>query len=189
MVIMTKVSSPILGTQVQGRITINVMTVMDVVSILAANPKLSQDPLNPTPIGHGFIWMVSDDARGWSTNGDPANIQLNAHVGDTLSFFCSGVTDNSETAAFIYQIAGGVPVLNPSTVNIMTLQRAAQPTAPTGYPAALNKASFASCDAKVAQVGTAQNFWMRAALFTLDPTGEQQVLAGYVGWDPTVVVA
>lgn len=186
---MTKVSSPILGNQVQGRITINVMTVMDVASILAAHPSLSQDPLNPTAINHSFIWMVSDDSRGWTTNGDPANIQLNAHVGDTLSFFCSGVNDNSETAAFIYQITGGTPVVNPSTVNIITLQKAAQPTAPTGYPAALTKASFSSCDAKVAQAGTAQNFWMRAALFALDPTGEQQVLVGYVAWDPTLVVA
>jgi len=188
-IIMARFSSPIIGTSVQGRITINVMTVMDVNTILAQhNNSVSKDPNNPTPIGHSYIWMVSDDPRGWSTNGDPANISLKANVGDSLSFFCSGMNDNSETAAFIYQIAGGSPVINPSSVNVITLSHAAQPTAPTGYPFASGPVSFSSCDAKISKAGTAQNFWMRAALFVLADDGETQKLAGYVAWDPTVVV-
>ncbi len=41
----------------------------------------------------------------------------------------------------------------------------------------------------VGSQGTAQNFWACAALFTVDDNNENQVLAGYVTWDPTVVVA
>ncbi|QNM96855.1 inclusion body family protein [Chitinimonas koreensis] len=184
---MAKVSTALSATS--QHLTINVMTTMDVDAIIAQYGSLSSQPTAPTPIGHQNIWMVSDDPRGWSTNGDPANISLNAHVGDTLSFFCSSMSDNSDSAAFIYQISGGGAVLNPSTVNVITLQQAAQPTAPNAYPFEGVRESFSSCDAKVAQQGTAQNFWVSAALFTLDDSGERQVLAGYVSWDPTVVVS
>lgn len=176
-----------------SRITINVMTVMDVVAIMKKYSNLSMDPTNPTPIGHDFIYMVSDDSRGWSwpTPGgkpDMGNISLTAIPGDTLSFFCSSMPANSDSAAFIYKINGGAPVLNPSSVNIIKLSGAAQPTPPQGYPFANSTVSFSSCDAKVQQAGTAANFWAYAALFTLAADGETQALAGYVGWDPTVTV-
>jgi hypothetical protein len=164
------------------------MTVMSVDQIIARYGNLSKDPNSPTSIGHDYIWMVSDDPRGWSTNGDPANIKLNANVGDWLSFWCASVTDNSDTAAFVIRIWGGAPVLNPSSVNVITRQHAAQPTAPTAYPFGSALESYSSCDAKVSQKGTAQNFWVVAALFTLASDGETQTLAGYVQWDPTVVV-
>jgi nematocidal protein AidA len=185
---MAKVSTPIKHNAASSHITINVMTVIGVDAIIAANPNLSKDATKPTPIGHANIWMVSDDPRGWSTNGDPANISLKANVGDTLSFYTASMVDNSDSAAFIYQLNGGAPVLNPSVVNIITLQGAAQPTAPNGYPFQPAKESFSSCDAKVSRQGTAQNFWACAALFTTDNSGENQILAGYVTWDPTVVV-
>lgn len=183
---MTTVSTPLLA-QASG-ITINVMTLMDVGAILRAYPNPSKDPTKPTAIGHSNIWMVSDDPRGWVFGSDPANITLNANVGDWLSFYCSSTDDNSDYAAFIYQIAGGTPVLNPSSVNVITRTGAAQPTAPNGYPFKNAPVSYSSCDAKVSQQGTAKNFWAYAALFQLGADGETQNLAGYVGWDPTVVV-
>lgn len=72
---------------------------------------------------------------------------------------------------------------------MITLQGAAQPTAPNGYPFKNVPESFSRCDAVVGSQGTAQNFWACAALFTVDDNNENQVLAGYVTWDPTVVVA
>ncbi|GLQ99868.1 inclusion body family protein [Dyella mobilis] len=185
---MAKVSTAIKPGLVSTHETINVTASMNVDAIIKANPNLSQDPKSPTPIGHDGIWMVSDDPRGWTTNGDPANISLRANVGDLISFFTVSTSCNSDSAAFIYQLTGGTPVLNPSTVNVITLQQAAQPTAPNGYPFQGAKVSFASCDAKVSSQGTAQNFWCCAALFQTDNTGEKQVLKGYVTWDPTVIV-
>ncbi|MGO4158676.1 inclusion body family protein [Cupriavidus sp. YAF13] len=170
-------------------ITINVMTTMNVEAIIAANGSLSQNPTSPTSIGHGNIYMVSDDPRGWSTGGDPGNISLNAHVNDTLSFYCSSTSGNSDSAAFIYSLSGGGSVLNNPVVNVITLQGAAQPTSPNGYPFKFVPESFSRCDTLVASKGTAQNFWACAALFTVDDDNENQVLAGYVTWDPTVVVA
>ncbi len=177
-------------TLVATHITINTIAVMDVPAILneVVGP-LSMDPGHPTPISHKFIYMSSDDQRGWSTpNGDTANITLNANVGDTISFYGTSMDGNSSNAAFIYAAAGGPPVLNASTVNVTALDGAAQPTSPNGYPFINRTASFSSCDVKVAKKGTAQNFWLYAALFTTDDTGENQVLMGYVGWDPTVIV-
>lgn len=92
-------------------------------------------------------------------------------------------------AAFIYALSGGGSVLNPSHVDVITLQGAAQPTAPNGYPFKNVPESFSRCDALVGSQGTAQNFWACAALFTVDDNNEYQVLAGYVTWDPTVIVA
>ena len=171
------------------RITINVMTVMDVEAIIAGQKgkPLSQDPKNATQIGHSYIFMSSDDPRGWSA-ADPGNIILNAQVGDTLDFFCASTSANSEDAAFIVALGGGEPVLDPSHVDVLTLEKAAQPTPPNGYPFKFVPQTFSSCDAKVRQPGTAQNFWATAALFTLAGDGNGQVLAGYVTWDPTVVV-
>ncbi|XMA30712.1 inclusion body family protein [Ralstonia pseudosolanacearum] len=161
-------------------LTINVMTTMNVDAILAAaNNNLSKDPTQPTAIGHANIYMVSDDPRGWSTGSDPGNITLNAHVDDTLSFYCASTSGNSDSAAFIYALSGGGSVLNPSHVNVITLQGAAQPTAPNGYPFKNVPESFSRCDAVVGSQGTAQNFWACAALFTVDDNNENQVLAGY----------
>lgn len=172
------------------RITINVMTVMDVQAIIAAQQgkPLSQDPNNATQIGHAYIYMSSDDPRGWSVGNDPGNISLNAQVGDTLDFFCTSTSGNSEDAAFIIALRGGEPVLDPSHVDVITLQRAAQPTPDNGYPFEFVPESFSSCDAKVRQPGTAASFWATAALFTLSDDSDGQVLAGYVTWDPTVIV-
>lgn len=169
------------------RITINVMTVMDVQAIIAKYGKLSQEPQKATQIGHAFIYMSSDDPRGWSA-ADPGNIILNAQVGDTLDFSCTSTSGNSEDAAFIIALSGGEPVLDPSHVDVITLQKAAQPTPPNGYPFKFVTETFSSCDAKVSQKGTATNFWATAALFTLSDDSESQVLAGYVTWDPTVIV-
>ncbi|MHA6846872.1 inclusion body family protein [Ralstonia syzygii] len=176
-------------TDASQHLTINVMTTMNVDAIIAGNGTLSTDPTNPTPIGHAYIYMVSDDPRGWSTGNDPGNISLNAYVDDTLSFYCTSMSGNSDSAAFIYGLAGGGSVLNPSHVDVITLQGAAQPTAPNGYPFKNVPESFSRCDALVASQGTAQNFYAYAALFVLDSKNETQVLAGYVKWDPTVVVA
>lgn len=184
------VAKPKAGARVDlsQRITINVMTVMDVGAIIAGHGKgLSQDPKNPTEIGHAFIYMSSDDPRGWSA-GDPGNISLNAQVGDTLDFFCASTSGNSEDAAFIIALGGGEPVLDPAHVDVITLQRAAQPTPDNGYPFKFVPQTFSSCDAKVRQPGTAQSFWATAALFTLADDSDGQVLAGYVKWDPTVIV-
>ncbi|CBJ44032.1 inclusion body family protein [Ralstonia solanacearum] len=177
------------GADASQHLTINVMTTMNVDAILAANSNLSKDPTHPTAIGHAYIYMVSDDPRGWSTGSDPGNITLNAHVEDTLSFYCASTSGNSDSAAFIYALSGGGTVLNPSHVNVITLQGAAQPTAPNGYPFKNVPESFSRCDALVGAQGTAQNFWACAALFTVDDNNENQVLAGYVTWDPTVIVA
>jgi len=169
------------------RITINVMTVMDVEAIAAKYGKLSQDPKNATQIGHQYIYMSSDDPRGWSA-ADPGNIILNAQVGDTLDFFCTSTSGNSEDASFIIALSGGAPVLDPSHVDVITLQKAAQPTPDNGYPFQFVPETYSSCDAKVRQTGTATNFWATAALFTLSDDSNGQVLAGYVTWDPTVIV-
>lgn len=176
------------ATNLSQAITINVMTTMNVEAIIAAHPTLSQNPDSPTAIGHEYIYMSSDDPRGWSAP-DPGNINLNAHVKDTLSFYCGSVSANSDTAAFIYRLTGGTPVLNPSHVDVFTLQKAAEPTPPNGYPFKYSPRNFSACDAVVSQQGTARNFWVSVALFTLDDTGENQVLRGYVSWDPTVNVA
>jgi hypothetical protein len=186
---MTTVTTKLNATAASSSITINVMTLMDVGAILKTYPNLSQDPNSPTGISHNNIWMVSDDPRGWQFNSsDPGNITLNANVGDWLTFFCSSTDDNSDYAAFIYKIAGGTPVLNPSSVNVITRTGAAQPTAPNGYPFSHGTVSYSSSDAKVSQKGTAKNFWAYAALFKLADDGETQNLVGYVGWDPTVIV-
>lgn len=185
---MTKYSTPPATETVVGPIVINVMTIISVDQIIARYNILSMNPSKPTPIGHDFIWMTSDDPRGWSTNGDPANISLNARARDWLSFWGSSITDNSDTAAFIIRVTGGMPILSPSRVDITTLERAAYPTPPTAYPFNSEPNSYSSCDAKVTQKGTAKNFWVVAALFSLGDDGNTQHLAGYVKWDPTVIV-
>ncbi|ABC38496.1 inclusion body family protein [Burkholderia thailandensis] len=190
---MVTVNSRVDSARASSHITINVMTVIDVAAIIdelkAQEKKLGQTPDTATSIGHKYIYMSSDDPRGWSVGNDPGNITLNAHVGDTLSFFCASTSDNSEYAAFIYRLTGGDPHLDPSHVEVIKLQNAAQPTPSNGYPFTTAPVAFSSCDAKVAQQGQAKNFYVWAALFTLDDSGEKQVLAGYVKWDPTVNVA
>jgi nematocidal protein AidA len=81
----------------------------------------------------------------------------------------------------------GSPVLNPSEVNVTTLSGAAQGQAPGGAPAKNVPQSFVSCDVKVSQHGTAQNFWVWVAVYQTGSDGETQNLLGYVKWDPTVV--
>ncbi|MDF3831873.1 inclusion body family protein [Cupriavidus basilensis] len=189
---MAEANAPAKGKQASDasqHLTINVMTTMNVDAIIAAYGSLSTDPTKPTAIGHANIYMVSDDPRGWTTGNDPGNITLNAHVNDTLSFYCNSTSGNSDSAAFIYSLSGGGSVLNNPIVNVITLQGAAQPTSPNGYPFKFVPESFSRCDTLVASKGTAQNFWASAALFTVDDDNENQVLAGYVTWDPTVVVA
>lgn len=185
---MAKYSTPLATEAVTGAVVINVMSVISVDQIIARHRTLSTNPIKPTPIGHDFVWMTSDDPRGWSTNGDPANISLNANVRDWLSFWGSSITDNSDTAAFIIRITGGGLVLNPSRVDITTLGQAAYPTAPTAYPFESGPNSYSSCDAKVVRKGVVENFWVVAALFALGDDGETQNLAGYVKWDPTIIV-
>lgn len=173
-------------------INFNVMTVMDVGAIVsAAGGQLSQDSSNPTQVGHGSIYMISDDPRGWSwPNGDAGNITLNAQPKDNISFYASSTSDNSDYSVFVYKITGGSPVLNPSEVDVVTLTGAAQGQAPAGVPAQNVRQTFVSCDVKVSQQGTAQNFWVWVAVYkTDDATGETQKLVGYLSWDPTVVVS
>lgn len=168
-------------------INYNVMTVMNVGAIINGL-TLSKDMNNPTPIGHNNIWMVSDDPRGWSwPNNDAGNITLTAQPQDNISFYASSTSDNSDYSVFVYRLTGGGPVLNPSEVNVTTLSGAAQGQAPGGAPAKNVPQSFVSCDVKVSQHGTAQNFWIWVAVYQTGSDGETQNLLGYVNWDPTVI--
>lgn len=172
-------------------VTISVVTTPDVPALIKSvedsGKKISTDPNNPTPVGHKFIYMVSDDPFGWDAK-DPGNITLHARPGDTVSFFCTSMNTNINDAAFIYKISGGEPVLNPSIVNVVTMQGAAQPTAPTAYPFKTAAVTCSSCSTVVSQLGKAENFYVHAALFLPDSKNEKQELKGYVKWDPTVIV-
>ncbi|HEX7150734.1 MAG TPA: inclusion body family protein [Thermoanaerobaculia bacterium] len=179
-------------------IDINVLIVVDTDTIKAANPTPSQDPANPTAIGHDTQYMICADSRGIVGGQATGDLNFLANPGDFISFTGQSIYANSDDAVIVYSI---VPFPNSSNVlggfTVDTVQRSgavfpntttSSQGATAGLPPVKMTGNFITLDARVSQAGT-ENYSVYFGLYTLDAGGQNQNLYGYFSWDPTITVA
>lgn len=179
-------------SQKSSATTVNVMTVIDTDYIKDNyGPNTSKDA--PTGIKH-VSQKMSCSYKNLIDNSDPGSIVFSANVGDTVSFWATTLSNNSDDAVLLYdvQLSGGKNVFNPTfEINEEIISGAVIPdinsSTHDGQPAIPQQLNFYSYDAKVKNQGT-EDFQIYFALYTLDEIRENQTLYGYFVWDPRIEV-
>lgn len=173
---------------------VNVMVIVDsdaITAVYPKNPDARKD--NPTGLNHheGITMLCNIENYVGNINNDPANLEFKANVGDWVSFHAMTVSGNSESAVILYDVSSinGVNVFNAFHATMETRTGAVLPNPKNqdGLPPLVQPVTFFSYDSKVANQGTEQ-LSMKIALYTLDDTGENQVLYDYFWWDPQIDV-
>ncbi len=173
---------------------VNVMVIVDsdaITAVYPKNPNASKD--NPTGLNHheGITMLCNIENYVGNINNDPANLEFKANVGDWVSFHAMTVSGNSESAVILYDVSSlnGVNVFNAfhATMETRTGAVLPNPGSQDGLPPTVQPVTFFSYDSKVANQGKEQ-LKMKIALYTLDDTGENQVLYDYFWWDPQIDV-
>lgn len=173
---------------------VNIMTIVDADAITAVypkNPNPSKD--NPTGLNHheGITMLCDIQNYVGNINNDPANLEFKANVGDWVSFHAMTVSGNSQDAVILYDVSSlnGVNVFNVFHATMETRTGAVLPNPATqdGLPPLVQPVTFYSYDSKVSNSGK-ETLKMKIALYTLDDTGENQVLYDYFWWDPEIDV-
>ena len=168
--------------------TIYVQIIIDTDALIAAYPKPSQDYKNPTGIGHnmGFMVTATEFVNSGQGTGD---LSFKAEVGDTIRWTSSSISNNFDSAVFVYQMnkfsgtqVTDTPELKTFTKTSMVPQTAIPPTvtqAPQNY-------WFMTCE--VLNIGT-EGYNVCFGLYNRVRGGTGQTLYGYFYWDPTITVA
>jgi len=176
-------------------ISIDILTVIDTEYIKAKYGPNNNSPSNPVPIDHNSQFLICTDTRGIISGQGTADLNFRANAGDLVSFRGTSIYQNSDDAVIVYGIVKNnnvpksVDVFNQFVTNIVERNGAVQPNPKqlNGLPAIQVKQSFLSYDSKVARSGM-EAFLVNIALYTMDRTGQNQVLYGYYSWDPTITV-
>lgn len=156
--------------------------------------QVSLDPAKPIPVKHDHQYLLCDDPYRPSINQGAWNIEFYAKKFDAVNFTGTTIDANSRYAVIVYdlvhQSGDYVLDLRPGiglTHRGFTLERAAEPNPDTanGLPAIHLKKTFSIFDTRVLANGT-ENFWIRFALYKLQPDGETQALYGCYEWDPKI---
>ncbi|WP_419683940.1 AidA/PixA family protein [Burkholderia theae] len=159
-----------------------------------AKGKTSFDKNLPVPIGHNHQYLLCDDPYRPSENQGAWNIKFYAKRFDSVNFTGTTIHTNSRYAVIVYDLVhqSGEHVLDlrPKiglTHRGYTLARAAEPNPDTydGLDAIPRPRAFSLFDTRVLANGT-ESFWIRFALYTLEPDGETQKFHSYFEWDPTI---
>jgi len=173
---------------------VNIMVVVDsdaITSVYPKNPNARKD--NPTGLNHheGITMLCNLENYVGNINNDPANLEFKANVGDWVSFHAKTVSGNSESAVILYDVSSlnGVNVFNVFHATMVTRTGAVlpNPASQDGLPPLVQPVTFFSYDSKVAKQGKEQ-LGLKFALYTLDNTGENQVLYDYFWFDPQIDV-
>ncbi|WP_321860593.1 inclusion body family protein [Burkholderia cenocepacia] len=159
-----------------------------------ANGKVSHDKKNPVRVGHNHQYLLCDDPYRPSKNQGAWNIEFYAKKFDSVNFTGTTIHANSRSAIIVYDLVhlSGDKVLDLRPDIGLThrgyeLARAAEPNPNTndGLDAIHIPRSFSLFDTRVLANGT-ESFWIRFALYTLQPDGETQQFHSYYEWDPTI---
>ncbi|SHN30554.1 AidA/PixA family protein [Chitinophaga sp. CF418] len=176
--------------------TVNLMTIVDTDLIKKIYGPNQNSKDNPVGLGHheGITLICPKANYLGENNNDSAQIIFKANVGDTVSFWGSSLSGNSEDAVIIYNIYPVNP--NPNNVfNYFHQDRESRTGAavpdenrqPEGLPAQHVARDFYTFDSKVANKGI-ESMGISFALYTLDDIRENHVLYGYYWWDPTLEI-
>ncbi|MET3232383.1 UNVERIFIED_ORG: hypothetical protein ABIC54_004588 [Burkholderia sp. 1263] len=156
--------------------------------------QVSKDKDRPIQVGHDHQYLLCDDPYRPSINQGAWNIEFYAKKFDSVNFCGTTIETNSRYAIIVYdlvhQSGDHVLDLRPGiglTHRGFSLDNAAEPNpdSANGLDAKHLKKNFSIFDTRVLANGT-ENFWIRFALYTLQPDGETQALYGYYEWDPKI---
>ena len=150
----------------------------------------SQDPNNPTGIGHDLGYMVASGTVVNSGQGT-GDLSFTALVGDTVRAFAVSGSDNFEDAVLLYGMPKfqGAQVMSPFNYKSFHNKSAVVPQGETApLPAAIVKETFWFFESSVIDTGT-EGYMVQFGLYKRDAVLGKPVLYGYFGWDPTITVA
>jgi nematocidal protein AidA len=192
---MSEVNSPVASkadaTTFASSVSVDILVVVDTDAVLRDYPRPSQNPDQPTMIGHQYEFMIATGARQIFSGQGTGDLSFRANPGDTVAFRGTSIYANADSAIIVYGITkySGTNVFN--TFQNMTITRngAVMPKqgSPNGLPATQTAITFSAYQSMVAGSGS-EGFIVCFALYKLDDNGQKQNLVGYYGWDPNITV-
>jgi hypothetical protein len=167
--------------------TIYVQIIVDCDALMAAYPNPSQDYQHPTGIAHNQGFMVTSNEYVNSGQGT-GDLSFRAEVGDTIRWTSSSMSNNFDSAVFVYQMnkfsgtqVTDTPELKTFTKTSMVPQSAIPPT----VTQAQQNYWFMTCE--VEKTGT-EGYTVNFGLYRRVRGTSGQSLYGYFYWDPTITV-
>lgn len=168
--------------------TINILIAIDTDAVISSYKNPSQDPNNPTGIGHQFGFMVATGTKVNSGQGT-GDLSITALVGDTVRAFGVSGSNNFEDAVLVYGMPryAGVQVFGTFISQMFTKSTVVPGSAKSPLPPSTQVQPFWFYQSSIVAKGT-ENYKVQFGLWTRDDSGQPK-LYGYFDWDPQITVA